>query len=129
MGVFKLALLQDNGNFTIAEMIESTKKLTFEGFTKFCNTFYSKIWIEVLIAGNMTLETAENIVKEVENGFSKFRPNLKTLPVCKIPSLRIVDLPENKTWINEYKLEKTEQFEQKNSSIDMTFQYGYSDLR
>ena len=69
MGVFKLALLQDNGNFTIVEMIESTKKLTFEGFTKFCNTFYSKIWIEVLIAGNMTLETAENIVKEVENGF------------------------------------------------------------
>jgi len=87
-------------------MIDNTKKLTFEGFTKFCNTFYSRIWIEVLIAGNMTLETAENIVKEVENGFAKFRPNLKTLPVHKIPSLRIVDLPENKIWINEYKLEK-----------------------
>ena len=51
------------------------------------------------------------------------------LQVERIPSIRVMNIPDNVTWIYEKPLIDTKEFQNKNSSIDQTYYYGYADLR
>ena len=87
-------------------------------FVKFCKNFLSRIYAEWLVIGNIHKEQALDIVKSADKGFQLCKKNFEALPIEEIPVLRVFKLPENKTWIYEKHLKDTDEFKQKNSSID-----------
>lgn len=123
--------MQDHGNFTPEVQKEALQSITFKAFCSFANSFFSRLWLEFLVIGNLTKNDALDIVGVAETGFAALRPKLELIAIPQIPEIRVVDVPLNTTWVFQKSLPFTEQFQQKNSSCDKTFFLGstFNDLR
>ena len=85
------SLLNDKGFYSINDLNEATKAMTFEDLLYFQSRFLRKLRAEMLIMGNITEESAQAI----SSNFAKVFSDREKLPRHQLTPLRYHQIPSN----------------------------------
>lgn len=108
--------VRTGNHFHVDKKIETLQRLNFDDFLAFHKIALQKIRFLWFFSGNLRENEVLETVKKVEDIFTTKRPGVQVnaLQSHEIPEIRIVQIPDETTWVYEYNLRRENQSEAAN---------------
>jgi len=108
--------VRTGNHFHVDKKIETLQRLNFDDFLAFHKIALQKIRFLWFFSGNLRENEVLETVNKVEDIFTTKRPGVQVnaLQSHEIPEIRIVQIPDETTWVYEYNLRRENQSEAAN---------------